>query len=271
MVPEPGPTRRSRATTKSAGSTATESEAAESNKSMRKTVRGRKAATTPAANAEPDDLKPDLEAETTKGTRRRGRTRSQSVEVAAAPAPAPAPTTTKRRVGAKSKKTATQGAPVEDGPPRSAADRAESPEAPPAAARARRGKAKPAAETDDESTGTAGAGALRVARGRRPPTGTDAASNRAPAGKGRAVVIPSSRQGAARAAAGEKENTPERIHVKEEEDDKVGLPPVATKGARARGKGGAGVAPKALSEPEKDTTAPPKTRGPRTRAASGRK
>jgi hypothetical protein len=273
-VTEPVPARRSRATTKSAGSTATESEAAESNKSTRKTARGTKAATTPAAKPEPDDPKPDLEAETTKGTRRRGRTRSQSVEVAPAPAPAPAPTTAKRRVGAKSQKTAdtttTQGAPVENGPPRSAADRAESPEAPAAAARARRGKAKSAAETDDESTGTAATGALRVARGRRPPTGTGAASNRAPAGKGRAVVIPSSGKGAARAAVGEKENTPERIHVKEEEDDKVGLPPVATKGVRAR-KGGAGVAPKALSEPEKDTTAPPKTRGPRTRAASGRK
>lgn len=269
MVPEPGPARRSRATTKSAGSTATESEAAESKKSMRKTARGTKAATAPAANPEPDDPKPDLEAETTKGTHRRGRTRSQSVE----PVPAPAPTTTKRRVGAKSKKTAdttaTQGTPVEDGPPRSAANRAESPEAPPAAARARRGKAKPAAETDDESTGTV-TGALRVARGRRPPTGTGAASNRAaPAGKGRAVAIPSSGKGATRAAAGEKENTPERIHVKEEEEDKVALPPVATKGARARK--GVGVASKALSEPEKDTTAPAKTRGPRTRAASGRK
>jgi hypothetical protein len=125
------------------------------------------------------------------------------------------------------------------------------------------------AETDDEGTG-----ALRVARGKRAPTGTGAASNRAPTGKGRAVavavVIPSSGKGAVRAAAGEKENTPERSHVKEEEDDKAVLAPVATKGSRAR-KATAGVASKALSEPEKDTAAPAKTRAPRTRAASGRK
>jgi hypothetical protein len=49
------------------------------------------------------------------------------------------------------------------------------------------------------------------------------------------VVIPSSGKGAARAAAGEKESTPERAHVKEEEVDKAALPPVATKGwVRAR-------------------------------------
>jgi hypothetical protein len=83
-----------------------------------------------------------------------------------------------------------------------------------------------------------------------------------------AVVIPSPGKSAARAVAGEKENTPERVHVKEEEDDKVTLPPVVAKGARAR-KAAAGV-PKAQSEPEKDT-AVAKTRAPRTRAASGRK
>jgi hypothetical protein len=81
-------------------------------------------------------------------------------------------------------------------------------------------------------------------------------------------VIPSSGKSTARAVAGEKENTPERVHVKEEEDDKVTLPPVAAKSARAR-KAAAGVL-KAQSEPEKDA-AVAKTRAPRTRAASGRK
>jgi hypothetical protein len=150
----------------------------------------------------------------------------------------------------------------------------------------RRGKTKPAAETEDEATGTGtGTGALRVARGKRTPTGTGAtatgaASNRAPTGKGRAiavaVVIPSSTKSAARAVVAgekEKENTPERVHVKDEEDDKatnVALQPVAVpaKGARARKM--ATVVPKAQSEPEKDTVVA-KTRAPRTRAASGRK
>jgi hypothetical protein len=70
---------------------------------------------------------------------------------------------------------------------------------------------------------------------------------------------------------GEKENTPERIHVKEEEDEKLQLPSgaVATKGGRGR-KGAAAAVPKALSEPEKDVTVP-KTRAPRKRAASGKK
>ena len=45
------------------------------------------------------------------------------------------------------------------------------------------------------------------------------ASNRAPASKGRAV-------------AGEKENTPEWAHVKEEEDDRVVLPPVVAQAVR---------------------------------------
>jgi len=188
--------------------------------------------------------------------------------------PAPAPATTKRRVGAKSKKTAdataTQDAPVEDRRSGSTADRASSPEAPPVAARARRGKAKPAAETEDSGAST---GALRVAQSRRTPTGTGAASNRAPASKGRAiavaVVIPTSAKSAARVVAGEKENTPERAHVKEEDDDRVALPPVAAKGVRAR-KGAAVVAQKAQSEPEKDPVVA-KTRAPRTRAASGRK
>jgi len=159
---------------------------------------------------------------------------------------------------------------MEDRRPGSTTDRASSPEAPPVAARARRGKAKPAAETEDSGAST---GALRVARGRRTPTGTGAASNRALAGKGRAVtvavMIPMSAKSAARAVAGEKENTPERAHVKEEEDDKVALPPVAAKGVRAR-KGAAVVVQKAQSEPEKDTVVA-KTRAPRTRAASGRK
>jgi len=192
--------------------------------------------------------------------------------VAPAPAPAPAPATTKWRVGAKSKKTAnttaTQDAPVEDRRSGSTADRALSPEAAPMAALARRGMAKPAAETEDSGAST---GALRIARGRRTPTGTGAASNRAPAGKGRAVavVIPTSAKSAARAVAGEKENTLEQAHVKEEEDDKVALSPVVAKGVRAR-KGAAVVVQKAQSEPEKDTVVA-KTRAPRTRAASGRK
>jgi hypothetical protein len=177
--------------------------------------------------------------------------------VVPAPALAPAPATTKRHVGAKSQKTADatamQDAPVEDRRPGSTADQASSPEAPPAAAHAPRGKAKPAAEMEDSGAST---GTLRVARGRRTPTGTGAASNRASAGKGRAVVvavvIPTSAKSAARAVAGEKENTLERARVKEEEDDKVALPPVEAKGVRAR-KGAAVVVQKAQSELEKDT------------------
>jgi hypothetical protein len=71
---------------------------------------------------------------------------------------------------------------------------------------------------------------------------------------------------------GEKENTPERVQVKEEDDEKVPLPlpSAAVKGGRAR-KTAATAAPKAAqSEPEKDVTAP-KTRVPRRRAASGKK
>jgi len=258
VIPEPGRTRRSRAATKSTESTTTENEVIEPSKSTRKTARGTKAAAPTAPAASPErDAKRDQEAETTKGPRRGGRKRSQSVEVAPAPVPVPAPATTKRRAGAKSKKTASatamEDAPVEDCWPGSTADRASSPEAPPVAARARRGKAKPASETEDSGATT---GALRVARGRRTPTGTGAALNRAPAGKGRAV-------------AGEKENTPERAHVKEEEDDKVVLPPVAAKGVRTH-KGAAVVVQKVQSEPEKDTVVA-KTRAPRTRAASGRK
>jgi len=234
VIPEPGRTRRSRAATKSTESTTTENEVIEPSKSTRKTARGTKAAAPTAPAASPErDAKRDQEAETTKGPRRGGRKRSQSVEVSPAPVPAPAPATTKRRAGAKSKKTASatamQDAPVEDRRPGSNADRASSPEAPPVAARARRGKAKPASETEDSG---------------------------ATAGKGRAV-------------AGEKENTPERAHVKEEEDDKVVLPPVAAKGVRTH-KGAAVVVQKAQSEPEKDTVVA-KTRAPRTRAASGRK
>jgi hypothetical protein len=81
----------------------------------------------------------------------------------------------------------------------------------------------------------------------------------------------SSGKSAAR-TVGEKENTPERIHVKEEEDEKLQLPSgaVAAKGGRARKGATAAAVPKALSEPEKDVTAP-KTRAPRKRAASGKK
>lgn len=245
-----------------------------------------------------------MEAEPTKGGLRRGtRTRSQSVE-----APAPAPAKTKRRVGAKFKKAAdvTLDPPAEDGgpdPSLGGTDRTEHPEVPPAgttakagtgAVRGRRGKTKvAAAEMEDESAGTdVGTGTLRVARGgKRTPTtnvGTTtgaaagAASNRATtttatvAGKGRVVARvgagASSGKNAAR-TVGEKENTPERIHVKEEEDEKLQLPSgavVAAKGGRARKGATAAAVPKALSEPEKDVTAP-KARAPRKRAASGKK
>jgi len=238
------------------------------------------------ANPEPDA---ELEAEPAKGGPRRGtRTRSQSVEVAPAPAPAPAPATTKRRVGAKSKKAAnvTQNAPAEDGsgPSIGGTDRAECPEAPPVtgAVRARRGKTKvAAADTEDETTGT-----LRVARGgRRTPNGTStgaagATSNRTTtiAGKGRSIVgagallVGASSGKSAARGVGEKENTPERVHVKEEDDEKVPvpLPLAATKVGRARKAAAAAVVPKAQSEPEKDVTAA-KTRAPRRRAASGKK
>ena len=122
-------------------------------------------------------------------------------------------------------------------------------------------------------------GLLRIARGRLTPTGISvtaaAALNRAPAGKGRAVAlvvaIPSSAKSAARALAGEKKNTPERVQVKEEGDDKVALPPLAVEGAHSH-KGGVIVVQKAQSESEKDTLkAVAKTRASRTRAASGRK
>jgi hypothetical protein len=88
---------------------------------------------------------------------------------------------------------------TEDRPPLGTTDRAESPEAPRTTARAARGKTKRAAETEDEGTGT-----LRTARA-------------APRGR-----------------SGEKENTPERIHVKEEEVEKLPPPQVAGKGSRAR-------------------------------------
>ena len=293
---QPGPARRSRVATKSTESTG--SEPAEPTKPTRKkTTRGTKAGAASEADVE-------TEAEPAKSGLRRGtRTRSQSVE-----APAPAPAKTKRRVGAKSKKAAdvTLDTPAEDGGPDTSlggTDRTEHPEVPPAGAKAkagtgavrgRRGKTKvAAAEMEDESAGTGvGTGTLRVGRGgKRTPTGNvgtttgaaaGAASNRATtatatAGKGRVVarVGPGASSGKSAArTVGEKENTPERIHVKEEEDEKLQLPSgaVAAKGGRAR-KGATAAAaavPKALSEPEKDVTAP-KTRAPRKRAASGKK
>jgi hypothetical protein len=288
VAPQPGPARRSRVATKSTESTG--SEPAEPTKPTRKT-RGTKAGAASEADAE-------TEAEPAKGGLRRGtRTRSQSVE-----APAPAPAKTKRRVGAKSKKAdVTLDPPAEEGGPDPSigrTGRTEHPEVrPPAGAKAkagtgavrgRRGKTKvAAAETEDESAGTdMGTGTLRVARGgKRTPTanvGTNtgaaagAASNRATTatattGKGRAVARAGAGASSGKSAArtvGEKENTPERIHVKEEDDEKSQLPSgtVAAKGGRAR----KGAVPKALSEPEKDVTAP-KTRAPRKRAASGKK
>ena len=288
VAPQPGPARRSRMATKSTESTG--SEPAEPTKPARKTTtRGTKAGAASEADVE-------TEAGPTKGGLRRGtRTRSQSVEVEA---PAPAPAKTKRRVGAKSKKAAdvTLDPPAEDGGPDPSPT--EHPEVrPPAGAKAkagtgavrgRRGKTKvAAAETEDESAGTdVGTGTLRVARGgKRAPTANvgsttgaaaGAASNRATTatattGKGRAVTRVGAGASSVKSAArtvGEKENTPERIHVKEDEDEKLPLPSgaVAAKGGRAR----KGAVPKALSEPEKDVTAP-KTRAPRKRAASGKK
>ncbi|KAI9513527.1 hypothetical protein F5148DRAFT_1006664 [Russula earlei] len=266
VIPDRLPGRRSRTATKSTDST-TESGPAEPTKSTRSTMRGTKAGAASAPSSEPV-VKPGLEAEPPKGARRGVRKRSQSVEVA--PAPAPAPATTKRRVGAKSKvaSTRTQDATAEDGVPLDTSDRAESSEEPRAPiTRGRRGKTKPAAETtEDEGTGT-----LRVGRGRRTPTGihsaaAGAASNRVAGGKGRGVAAPSGKK-AARAVV-EKENTPERIDVKVEEDEKAPLPAAATKGARARK--ATGGAAKAQSEPENDATSS-KTRAPRTRTASGRK
>ena len=218
-------------------------------------------------------------------------------------APAPAPARTKRRVGAKKAADVTLDPPAEDGGP-DLGGGTEHPEVPPAGVKAakagtgtvrgRRGKTKvAAAETEDESASTdvGTGGALRVARGgKRTPTanvvGTTtgaaagAASNRATTttttattGKGRAVgrvgAGASSKKSAAR-TVGEKENTPERIHVKEEEDEKVPLPSGAVAAKGARGRKGAAAVSKALSEPEKDVTAP-KTRAPRKRAASGKK
>ena len=122
-------------------------------------------------------------------------------------------------------------------------------------------------------------GLLRIARGRLTPTSIGmtaaAALNRAPARKGRAVAlvvaIPSSTKSAARLLVGEKENTPERVQVKEEGDDKVALPPLAVEGAHSH-KGAVIVVQKVQSKSEKDTLkAVAKTRAPRTRAASGRK
>ena len=287
VAPQPGPARRSRVATKSTEST--ESENAKPTKPTRKTTtRGTKATVASEADAE-------MEAEPANGGLRRGtRTRSQSVE-APAPAPAPAPTA-KRRGRPKSKKAAdvTLDNLMEDGGPNPSlgGTDVEDPEMPPAGAtakagtgtgavRGRRGKTKvTAAETEDEGTGTdMGTGALRVARGGKRTT-TGAASNRATtatatAGKGRVVARvgagASSGKGAAR-TVGEKENTPERIHVKEEDDEKLRLPSgaVATKGGRARKGAAAAVPKKALSESEKDVTAP-KTRAPRKRAASGKK
>lgn len=260
--PKPlAPSRRSRTTTKSTESATMESEPAEPSKPARKTTtRGTKAGAAVRASPEPDA---EPEAEPAKSGPRRGtRTRSQSVEVAPTPAPAPVPATTKRRVGVKSKKAAdeTQDVPAEDPPVRGAA---------------RRGKTKAApAETEDESSGT---GTLRVARGgRRTPNGTStgaagATLNRvmavATTGKGRMIVGTGASLGKSAArAVGEKENTPERVHVKEEEDEKAPLPLVTVKGARAR----KAAVPKAQSETEKDVAAP-KTRVPRRRAASGKK
>ena len=129
-------------------------------------------------------------------------------------APAPALATTKRRVGVKSKKAinkVTEDAPAED---------------PPGGGTARHEKTKAAAaETEDESTGTGTSSTLRVAPGgRRTPNGTStrtagAASNRVTAvattGKGHMIVGIATSLG--KSTAQEKENTPERVRMKEGE------------------------------------------------------
>ena len=78
-------------------------------------------------------------------------------------------------------------------------------------------------------------------------------------------------KGAAR-VIGKKENTPERVRVKERENENVPLPSllsVEAKAGRVR-RLAAVVIPRTQSELEKNVTAS-KTRAPRMRAASGRK
>ncbi|KAI0299366.1 hypothetical protein B0F90DRAFT_1818129 [Multifurca ochricompacta] len=205
----------------------TDNERVESSKSTRKTMRGTKGLAAPAPAAGAEPV-----AEPAKSIRR-GAKRSQSVDVATAAA------TIKRRV-AKSKASDAEDASRNDGLPETA-DRAELPEVPPMA-RVQRGRTEPA-ETEDEN---AGAGAAVTAA---------AAKARAVASSGKSAQV-----------VGEKENTPERVHVKEEEEERQ--PAIVIKGVRTRKT--AAAAPKAQSEPEKDGTTV-KARAPRTRAASARK
>ncbi|KAH9077726.1 hypothetical protein EDB83DRAFT_2345491 [Lactarius deliciosus] len=226
--------RRSRTTTKSSEST--DQEPAEPSKPTRKTARGTKALATTA----PD---PEAEAEPAKSVRR-GARRGQ-------PDVAPAAATVKRRA-VKPKASDVDDADADDLP-----ESIDPPEAPLLAARTRRGKGK-SAELEDGNAGVAGA-QRTTTQGRRTPTAT---------AKARATAA------SAKSARGamEKENTPERIHVKEEDEmqQQQQPPVVAAKGVRTRKV--AAAAQRAHSETEKDAnTAKAKTRAPRTRAASGRK
>jgi hypothetical protein len=250
--PEKVPARRSRTTTKSTEST--ESEIADSGKPARKTKRGAKAvATAPEPEPEPELTK----------SLRGGTKRSQSIEVVI-----PAPTTTKRRMAKSKASEAAADAPANDRPPPdAAADRPGSPGARPAA-RGRRGKTKSVETEEDESAGVVGA--LRTVRGRRtPPATATVTAAAAAASKVRAAAATSSAKSVQAAAVGEKENTPEQIHVKEEEEERLPVPPVA-KGARVRRTAAGAPNLKAQSEPEKDAPVA-KARAPRTRAATARK
>jgi hypothetical protein len=190
---------------------------------------------------------------------------------------------TKRRTAAKSKARETSPDVATD----AAVERAGSPsEARPAAARVRRTKTK-SAETEEENVVV---GAPRTARGRRTPPATatttaaaptiaGAALNRAAVaaagttGKVRATATSTAKGVHAQTAAGEKENTPEMVKMKEEEEEGERLP-VVVKGPRVR-RTAAPSLKATQSEPEKKdapvTVVAKASRGSRTRAASTRK
>ena len=183
---------------------------------------------------------PEPETEPAKSTRR-GARRGQPADVDVV---APATTTTKRRA-AKAKADDASDDPLES------IDRAE----PHEPSRTRRGKGK-LAELDD--------GAQRTTQGKRAPTAA-----------ARARATASSAKSARGALEKEKENTPERVHVKEEDEIQQQQQPIAAaavKGVRTRKATTAAAQKAAHSEPEKgaDTTKA-RARVPRTRAASGRK
>ncbi|KAH9064558.1 hypothetical protein EDB87DRAFT_1556259 [Lactarius vividus] len=221
--------RRSRTATKSSGST--DQEPAESSKPTRKTARGTKAMIAPAPEPEPEPAK----------SIRRGARRGQ-------PDVAPAAATIKRRAA---KPKAGDGDDVDDLP--EPVDRAEPSGTPLLAARTRRGKGKPA-ELEDGNAGAAGA--QRTAQGRRTPTAAAAAATKVRA------AAPS-----AKSARGtiEKENTPERIHVKEEDDVQQQLQPPAVVAKGVRTRKATTAAQRAHSETEKDADTAKRRRGRRER------